>query len=110
MQDLLLRQNVRENGGTFHLQRHLQSLSSSETPPAEVQADNMTLSTQVQADLMERQRRRTERQQQTGEAHRSLISRATTPIIDGLFSLSRQSSRVFHRTGADTPSDVSKNF
>ena len=101
VQDLLLRQSVRANGGTFHLERHLQSANATETQPTEIQPDRDMLSAQVQADLQQRQQQLRDRQQQTGEAHRSLISRATTPILEGLASLRR-----FPRTEASTPSEV----
>ena len=103
VQDLLLRQSVRANGGTFHLERHLQSSSSSSdtSSSTELQPDRNTLSVGLQADLQRRQQQLRDRQQQTGEAHRSLISRATTPILDGLASLRR-----FPRTEASTPSEV----
>ena len=103
VQDLLLRQSVRANGGTFHLERHLQSSSSSSdtSSSTELQPDRDTLSVGLQADLQRRQQQLRDRQQQTGEAHRSLISRATTPILEGLASLRR-----FPRTEASTPSEV----
>ena len=112
MQDLLLRQNVRANGGTFNLERHLQSTSSSSSDTSsstELQQDRGTLSLGLQADLQRREAQLRDRQQQTGEAHRSLISRATTPIIDGLFSLGRQRS-VFPTTRASTPSEVARTI
>ena len=111
LQDLLLQQTVRANGGTYHLERHRQSSSSDTSSSSSVvEADTDRLSAGLQADLLARERRLRDRQQQTGEAHRSLISRATTPIVDGLFSLSRQSSRVFPRTNASTPSEVARIF
>ena len=86
LQDLLLRQTVRSNGGTFHLERHRQS-SSDTSSSAEVQPDRDMLSAQVQADLMERQRRLTDRQQQTGQASQSFLQRTTSlPIISGMMS------------------------
>ena len=86
VQDLLLRQTVRSNGGTFHLERHRQS-SSGTSSSAEVQPDRDMLSAQVQADLMERQRRLTDRQQQTGQASQSFLQRTTSlPIISGMMS------------------------
>ena len=85
-QDLLLRQTVRQNGGTFHLERQRQS-SSGTSSSAEVQPDRDMLSAQVQADLMERQRRLTDRQQQTGQASQSFLQRTTSlPIIGGMLS------------------------
>ena len=102
VQDLLLRQSVRANGGTFHLERHRQEQSSSSSSSStELQPDRETLSVGLQADLQRRQQQLRDRQQQTGEAHRSLISRATTPILEGLASLRR-----FPRTEASTPSEV----
>ena len=104
IQDLLLRQSVRANGGTFHLERHRQETSSSSSDTSsstELQPDRNTLSVGLQADLQRRQQQSRDRQQQTGEAHRSLISRATTPILKGLAPLRR-----FPRTEASTPSEV----
>ena len=54
MQDLLLRQTIRNNGGTFNLERHRQSTLGASSP-AEVEPDRDMLSAQVQADLAQRQ-------------------------------------------------------
>ena len=88
MQDLLLRQNVRANGGTFHLQRHLQSSSSSGTTTPEVQADNGGMvSTQIQAELEARARRETSRQQALFETHRDEVQRqGFVPTIQSFLS------------------------
>ena len=78
MQDLLLRQNVRANGGTFHVQRHLQSSSSSTgtQTTGEVQADNGEMvSAQIQAELQRRAMREMARQQAAFEAHRDEVQR-----------------------------------
>ena len=78
MQDLLLRQNVRANGGTFHVQRHLQSSSSSTgtQTTGEVQADNGEMvSAQIQAELQRRAIREMARQQAAFEAHRDEVQR-----------------------------------
>ena len=91
LQDLLLRQTVRSNGGTFHLERHRQSTSGTSSS-AEVQPDRDMLSAQVQADLMERQRRLRDRQQQTGQASQSFLQRTTSlPVIGGMLSSLRGS-------------------
>ena len=78
VQDLLLRQSVRANGGTFHLERHRQqSSSSSDTSSSsstELMPDRDTLSVGLQADLQRRQQQMRDRQQQTGEAHRQAVS------------------------------------
>ena len=88
MQDLLLRQNVRANGGTFNLERHLQSSSSSDTSSStELQQDRGNLSIGLQADLQRREAQLRDRQQQTGEAHRQEISRQSQlPTLQGFLS------------------------
>ena len=115
VQDLLLRQTVRQNGGTFHLERHRQS-SSGTSLSAEVQPDRDMLSAQVQADLMERQRRMTDRQQQTGQASQSFLQRTTSlPIISGMMSSLRGggaggstgSAQHFDLTTNDPPEVIS---
>ena len=115
VQDLLLRQTVRQNGGTFHLERHRQS-SSGTSSSAEVQPDRDMLSAQVQADLMERQRRMTDRQQQTGQASQSFLQRTTSlPIISGMMSSLRGggaggstgSAQHFDLTTNDPPEVIS---
>ena len=70
VQDLLLRQNVRQSGGTYHLERHRQQSSSdtsSSITPMEGEGRD-TLSAGLQADLQRREARLRDRQQQTGEA------------------------------------------
>ena len=55
VQDLLLRQNVRQNGWTYHLERHRQQSSSdtsSSSTPLSIGEDRGTLSAGVQADLL----------------------------------------------------------
>ena len=95
IQDLLLRQNVRANGGTFHLERHRQSSSSSSSSSSagdtssstELQPDRETLSVGLQADLQRRQQQMRDRQQQTGEAHRQEISRqGVMPTLQSFLS------------------------
>ena len=109
LQDLLLRQTVRSNGGTFHLERHRQS-SSDTSSSAEVQPDRDMLSAQVQADLMERQRRLTDRQQQTGQASQSFLQRTTSlPIISGMMSSLRGSGSGARSTGSAQHFDLPSN-
>ena len=113
LQEILLKQNTTLQGLTYNLERLRQSSSSSSSSstPIATGEDRGTLSLGLQTDLQRREAQLRDRQQQTGEAHRSLLSRATTPVIEGLFSsLSRQSSRIFPRTGQDTPSDVARIF
>ena len=91
VQDLLLRQTVRQNGGTFHLERHRQSALGTSSS-AEVQPDRDMLSAQVQADLQQRQQQLRDRQQQTGEASQSFLQRTTSlPVIGGMLSSLRGS-------------------
>ena len=90
MQDLLLRQNVRENGGTFHLERHRQNTPStpSSSTPISVGSDFGTLrTTGIQAELQERARQAMSRQQQTGGAHAEQTSQqARLPTLDSFLS------------------------
>ena len=95
MQDLLLRQNVRNNGGTFNMERARQSSSSSSSSSSsgdtssstELQPDRGTLSIGLQADLQRRQQQLQDRQQQTGEAHRQEISRqGVMPTLQSFLS------------------------
>ena len=94
IQDLLLRQNVRNNGGTFNMERTRQSSSSSSSSSSgntssstELQPDRGTLSVGLQADLQRRQQQMMDRQQQTGEAHRQEISRqGVMPTLQSFLS------------------------
>ena len=91
MQDLLLRQTVRNNGGTFNLERHRQSTLGASSP-AEVEPDRDMLSAQVLADLAQRQQQLRDRQQQTGQASQSFLERTTSlPVIGGMLSSLRDS-------------------
>ena len=91
MQDLLLRQTVRNNGGTFNLERQRQSALGTSSS-AEVQPDRDMLSAQVQADLQQRQQQLQDRQQQTGQASQSFLQRTTSlPVIGGMLSSLRGS-------------------
>ena len=115
LQDLLLRQTVRSNGGTFHLERHRQSASGTSSS-AEVQPDRDMLSAQVQADLQQRQQQLRDRQQQTGQASQSFLQRTTSlPIISGMMSSLRGggaggstgSAQHFDLTTNDPPEVIS---
>ena len=92
MQDLLLRQNVRQNGGTFHVERHRQntpsSSSSSSSTPINVGSDFGTLRVAgMQTELQERARQAMSRQQQTGGAHAEQTSQqARLPTLDSFLS------------------------
>ena len=92
LQDLLLRQTVRANGGTFHVQRHLQSSSSSDTSSsatsAGVQADNgEMIPAQIQTELQNRALREMGRQQALWEAHRDAVQeRGFVPTIQSFLA------------------------
>ena len=108
VQDLLLRQTVRQNGGTFHLERHRQSSSDTSSSP-EVQPDRDMLSAQVQADLAQRQQQLQDRQQQTGQASQSFLQRTTSlPIISGMMS-SLRGSGAGGSTGSAQHFDLPSN-
>ena len=89
VQDLLLRQNVRQNGGTYHLERYRQQSSSdtsSSITPMEGEGRE-TLSAGLQADLQRREARLRDRQQQTGEAQAQELSRQSRlPVLQGFIS------------------------
>ena len=86
MRDLLMRRNVRMNGGTFNVEK-MQSSSSSSSSSASVDRDRNILSAQVQADLAEIDRRMTERAQQTGEAQREELTRQSAmPTLERFLS------------------------
>ena len=89
VQDLLLRQNVRQNGGTHHLERYRQQSSSdtsSSITPMEGEGRD-TLSAGLQADLQRREARLRDRQQQTGEAQAQELSRQSRlPVLQGFIS------------------------
>ena len=89
VQDLLLRQTVRANGGTYHLERHRQQSSSdtsSSITPMEGEGRD-TLSAGLQADLQRREARLRDRQQQTGEAQAQELSRQSRlPVLQGFIS------------------------
>ena len=92
MQDLLLRQTVRNNGGTFNLERQRQntpsSSSSSSSTPINVGSDFGTLRVAgMQTELQERARQEMSRQQQTGGAHAEQTSQqARLPTLDSFLS------------------------
>ena len=94
MQDLLLRQTVRSNGGTFNLERQRQntpsssSSSSSSSTPINVGSDFGTLRVAgMQTELQERARQAMSRQQQTGGAHAEQTSQqARLPTLDSFLS------------------------
>ena len=92
MQDLLLRQTVRNNGGTFNLERQRQntpsSSSSSSSTPINVGSDFGTSRVAgMQTELQERARQEMSRQQQTGGAHAEQTSQqARLPTLDSFLS------------------------
>ena len=93
MQDLLLRQTVRNNGGTFNLERQRQntpssSSSSSSSTPINVGSDFGTLRVAgMQTELQQRARQEMSRQQQTGEAHAEQTSQQSRlPTLDSFLS------------------------
>ena len=93
MRELLLRDNL--GGGTVHVERMRQQSRDTTPIEAETPRDDNVNNASIQAQLQERARMAQEREQQTGQAHQSLLSRSATPVIDIIFGgLSRTSSRV----------------
>ena len=99
MRELLLRQNVRNNGNTFDVDRLQQLRRERTAPEPETPSEDGMASAGMQTELERRARDYANRQQQTGEAHRSggFLSRSASSLIDGIFSLSPAS-----RTGSRT--------
>ena len=93
MRELLLRHNL--GGGTVHVERMRQQSRDTTPIEAETPRDDNVNNASIQAQLQERSRMAQEREQQTGQAHQSLLSRSATPVIDIISGgLSRTSSRV----------------
>ena len=91
IQDLLLRQNVRTNGGTFNMERTRQSSSSSSdtssSTPISLGEDRGRLSVGLQADLQRRQQQFRDRQQQTGQAHsQELSGQSRLPTLESFIT------------------------
>ena len=91
MREMLLRQNARRNGTTFNVDR---SQSATASTPSSSSSD-FTLGSErgtlrasaVQTEIAEGQRRRMERQQQTGQAHADeLTSQSRLPTLDSFVS------------------------
>ena len=114
MRDLLMRRNVRTNGGTFNVERMQASSSSSSSSSASFNspsatsfdADRYTLAAHVQADLAEIDRRMAERGQQTGEEHaRQMQFQGSLPLLERFLSGSNQPSSSGRR---DAPEEVTQ--
>ena len=83
MQDLLLRQNVRANGGIFHLERHLQSSSGTALAPTEsIQADEIQMQSLIEQSLKTKETLKKEREKQTGIAHREGTFLGTPSLVE----------------------------
>ena len=90
MRELLMRQNL--GGGTYNIARLQQQRRETVQPEVEVQRDrNLHDDASIQTELEETTRRAVEREQQTGEAHRTggFLGNAVggaTSVIGGLMS------------------------
>ena len=83
IQDLLLRQNVRANGGTYHLERHLQSSSGTALAPTEsIQADEIQMQSLIEQSLKTKETLKKEREKQTGIAHREGLFLGTPSLVE----------------------------
>ena len=107
MRELLMRQNIR--GGTYSIAK-LQDLRQGRQAPTsnpEVETDSVLQSTQIQTELQERANQAASRQQQTGDAHRTFLERASSlPIIGGLIPSSLQTSPVRTSMGSNLGSTI----
>ena len=97
MRELLLRQNVRNNGNTFNVDRLQQLRRERTAPEPETPSEDGMASAGMQTELQRRATDYANRMQQTGEAHQGLLSRSASSIMDGIFGglspLSRTGSR-----------------
>ena len=87
MRELLMRQNL--GNGTYSIVKLQDQRRGGQAPPPdpEVETDSALQSTQIQTEIQERANQAVSRQQQTGEAHRTFLERASSlPIIGGLLS------------------------
>ena len=104
LRDILLQQNVRQNGGTYHAERLSQHTSSGDTTPALTEGGGSIHSSQLQAELEDRIRRATERSQQTGEEHRE----GFLPRLSNIFGFSPPKTEVGSATPASIESPMSR--
>ena len=79
MRELLTRQTL--GGGTFSVERSSQQAIEASPPQAETHTNHFMRSTSIQAQLQERARQSAERQQQTEQTHRGLLSRSAPPVL-----------------------------
>lgn len=100
MRDLLMRRNVRMNGGTFSVARSTSNSSIPQTASEGLTSDGESLrSASIQTELQDRARRAIERSQQTGEEYRRNLPRL--PNIFGMSPTSPQTIR-----GTATPQSI----
>ena len=86
LRELLLRQNLGNN--TYNVARLQQQRREGVSTNVEVPRDENLHEASIQTELEQRARRTREREQQTGEGHKSgFLSGAVTPIIDRIFSI-----------------------
>lgn len=86
MREIIMRQNL--GGATYNVARLQQQMRQNVQPDAEMQQDTGMNEASIQASLQEWARQAVEREQQTGEAHRSgFLCGTATPIIDRIFSI-----------------------
>ena len=99
MREILLRRDVRNNGGTFSTANaSVNSSSIPQTPTEGLSSDGESFrSASIQTQLQDRARRAIEREQQTGEEHR----RRFLPQLPNIFGMSPQTIR-----GTATPQSI----
>ena len=92
-----LRRETLGNNQTYSVEALREQRRRGQAPPPdpEVETDSALQSTQFQTELQERATQAVSRQQQTGDAHRTFLERASSlPIIGGLIPSSLQTSPV----------------
>ena len=100
MRDLLMRRNVRMNGGTFNVARATMNSSIPQTASEGLTSDGESLrSASIQTELQDRARRAIERSQQTGEEYRRNL-----PRLPNIFGMSPTSTQTI--IGTATPASL----
>ena len=96
LRDLMMRQNL--GGRTYNVERFRKQRDENTHPEPETPSSNDDLTDAgMQTELKRRARDYANRQQQTGEAHKGLLSRTASSVIEGIFGGLSPSKRTGSR-------------
>ena len=91
MRDLMMRRQVQQNGGTLHLEQHLQS--SGQTTPIDSESYNtaslppsdvVVCHTDAERELQERARQQITRDQEMAQRHEQLVRQYVSPVMEDM--------------------------